>query len=630
MPDWISRLFSTDDFMPHGHCYLWNPGLVWLHVVSDGLTAVSYTTIPFTLVYFARRRKDIPFNWMFMLFGLFIVACGATHYLEILTLWTPVYWVSGGVKAVTAAASVPTAILLVKLVPRALAIPTQSELDQARDEAAQRELENESLRQARAADAKVRGVLEAAPDAMVIVDGDGRISLVNEQVEALFGYAREELIGQPMEILVPKAHHADFFTETRPRPMSPDLDLHGRRQDGTEFPAEISLSPMQTEEGKLVIAAIRDVTERRKFEELRFRLAAIVDSSEDAIIGETLEGVITSWNRGAQRIFGHSAEEVVGKPVSVLVPPGSKDEETPLLGRVRKGERIAAFDTVRRRKDGEDIDVSVTLSPVLDTSGGIVGASRVDRDITERKRAEAALARAKDAAERANRELAAFSYSVAHDLRAPLRGMNGFAQALLDDYRDKLDAEGVDYLEEIHANARRMGAIIDALLSLARVTRGELRRERVDLSALARVVAAELSAAEPGRRVDLAIRAQLQADADPLLARTLLENLLGNAWKFTGKASAPRVELGALAGDGAATFFVRDNGAGFDMAHADKLFAPFQRLHTVGEFPGTGIGLATVQRIVRHHGGRIWAEGAVGAGATFYFTLSGGIGEGVT
>jgi signal transduction histidine kinase len=219
----------------------------------------------------------------------------------------------------------------------------------------------------------------------------------------------------------------------------------------------------------------------------------------------------------------------------------------------------------------------------------------------------------------ANQELEAFSYSVAHDLRAPLRGMSGFAQILLDDYAPKFDDEGRDCVNEILSNAQRMGHLIDALLSLSRVSRTELRPESIDVSALANSVAADLARGEPERAVEVDVQPGLSATMDQSLARTLLTNLLSNAWKFTTRVAKARIEVGASAGDGA--FFVRDNGAGFDKQFANKLFAPFQRLHTAREFPGTGIGLATVQRIVHRHGGRVWAEGSVNSGATFYFRL---------
>ncbi len=237
------------------------------------------------------------------------------------------------------------------------------------------------------------------------------------------------------------------------------------------------------------------------------------------------------------------------------------------------------------------------------------------------RRANVRAKQAHDEAEVANRELEAFSYSVAHDLRAPLRGMNGFAQVLLDAYGDKLDADGQDALQEILLNAKRMGALIDALLSLSRVTRSALNPESVDLSALVRATASRLSSAEPARAVEWVIADHLRADLDPTLARTLIDNVIDNAWKFTSKVPAARIEFGVTEKDRIRAFYVRDNGAGFDMAFAKKLFAPFQRLHTVAEFPGTGIGLATVQRIVHRHGGRLWAEGTVDGGATFYFAF---------
>jgi two-component system, sensor histidine kinase and response regulator len=218
-------------------------------------------------------------------------------------------------------------------------------------------------------------------------------------------------------------------------------------------------------------------------------------------------------------------------------------------------------------------------------------------------------------------ELDAFSYSVAHDLRAPLRAIRGYAQILLEEEAATLAASGAKRIDEIVANAAHMSALIDSLLSLSQVTRGRLRYEEVDLSELVRQEGRRLAAAEPQRAVELVVRDGVRAQVDRALARTLVQNLIGNAWKFTGRTTAPRIELGVEERQDERVLFIRDNGAGFAPAYAAKLFAPFQRLHTVEQFAGTGIGLATTQRIVRRHGGRIWAEGAVGQGATFYFTL---------
>lgn len=252
------------------------------------------------------------------------------------------------------------------------------------------------------------------------------------------------------------------------------------------------------------------------------------------------------------------------------------------------------------------------------------GSIALRNEIAERARAEESLRHANAAAEAANRELEAFSYSVAHDLRAPLRSIDGFSQALLEDCADRLDEEGKVYLGYVRESAQQMAQLIDDLLSLSRVTRAELHRSRVDLAAIARAALAHLQRDQTDRTVDLVIPGEMAVLGDAGLLKVVLENLLGNAWKFTRKCSRARIEFGRMPQEGQPVYFIRDNGAGFDMAYAEKLFAVFQRLHRVSEFEGTGIGLAIVLRIIRRHGGRVWAEGEVGSGATFYFTLGEG------
>ena len=243
-------------------------------------------------------------------------------------------------------------------------------------------------------------------------------------------------------------------------------------------------------------------------------------------------------------------------------------------------------------------------------------------EVAEHAQSAESLRRAKDAAEVANKELEAFSYSVSHDLRTPLRSIDGFSQALLEDYADKLDDEGKRHLVRVRAGAQRMGQLIDDLLKLSQVARSALRRTTVDLSRIVREVSDELRQSDADRQVAVVIKNELTAEGDPQLLKIALENLMGNAWKFTSKQPQAQIEFGnSDPVDGRSTFFVRDNGAGFDMRYADKLFGAFQRLHGITEFPGTGIGLATVQRVIHRHGGKVWAEGAVGLGATFFFTL---------
>jgi signal transduction histidine kinase len=246
---------------------------------------------------------------------------------------------------------------------------------------------------------------------------------------------------------------------------------------------------------------------------------------------------------------------------------------------------------------------------------------QLEREIKERKRAEGEIQRTNSELSAANKELEAFSYSVSHDLRTPLRSIDGFSQALLEDYADKLDATAQDHLQRVRRSAQRMATLIDDMLNLSRVTRCELHRETLDLSAVAKMIAAELKEAEPGRCVEFVIESGLTAVGDPQLLRAAMENLLRNSWKYTSAHVTARIEFGRSQEKERPSFFVRDDGAGFDPRYADRLFGAFQRLHTAKEFPGTGVGLATVQRIIHRHGGEIWAEAAVEKGATFYFTL---------
>jgi len=282
-------------------------------------------------------------------------------------------------------------------------------------------------------------------------------------------------------------------------------------------------------------------------------------------------------------------------------------------------------------RTGPVIHAYVSASPLFDEEGRVRGSLGVLMDVTERKRAEAEILRLNVELERRvlhrtgqletiNKELEAFSYSVSHDLRAPLRSIRGFSEVLLERYSDKLDARGQEFLRRATQSCEHMERLIEDLLKLSRVTRGQIQRQAVNLSQLAEAIVCDLRKAEPERTVEVMVAPGLETQGDERLLRIVLDNLLRNAWKFTSKRSDGRIEVGSISGSEPA-FFVRDNGVGFDMSYATRLFGVFQRLHTVTEFPGTGVGLATVQRIINRHGGRTWAEAVLNEGATFYFTL---------
>ena len=764
--------------------------------------------------------------------------------------------------------------------------------------------ENPALLQAvvaelRESEERYRAVVEQVAEGILLVDVDSkRVLEANAAYQGLLGYSPEEVLRLSLYDLVPYPPESMdcYVRRVRERGSYVSGERRHRRKDGSLVDVEVRANVISYGGREAMCMLIRDVTERRRAEEERARLAAMVESSDDAIIGKTLGGIITSWNKGAKRLYGYSAHEAVGQSIFMLVPPESPDEIPGILQRIRRGEKVDHFETVCVTKDGRRLDISLTVSPIRDSEGNIIGASTIARDITEHKLAEKALRESEerfratfeqaavgvshvaldgswirvnqklcdilgyprgellsltfhdtthpddldrdvghlrrmlegetdtystekryirkdgsliwvnlttsllrdpsgepkyfisvteDTTERKrveeelkiseerfrnifeqsplsvqilspdgrtvrvngaweklwgvtfgelncigynlledqqlvergimpyikrgfageptltppimydpdetspgvtahedsrrwvrafiypvkdeagnireitlihediterkraeeeirelneqleqrvrrrtaqleafNSELESFSYSVSHDLRAPLRSIDGFSHILLEDYADDLDEAGRDYLARVRDASQRMGRLIDDLLDLSRMTRSEMRRERLDLSALAEGLAEELKRAQPERRVEFVVEGGLVVEGDGTLLRVALENLLRNAWKFTGKQQRARIEFGVTEHEGARAYFVRDDGAGFDEAYADKLFGAFQRLHVGSELEGTGIGLATVQRIVHRHGGRVWAEGRVGHGATFYFTLS--------
>ena len=1022
-------------FMPHGHCYLWTPSLLWLHVICDALIVLSYFSIPLGLVYFLRKRHDLTFGFVIGCFALFIVACGTTHLLEIWNVWHSAYWLSGGVKAVTALASVSTALLLIRLLPTAIALPSPAQLREAnvalKEEIVTRQNAEERVRQLNAelerrvaeqtADlqrqhAELRMILDGVPALIFFKDREHRFVKVNAELTRLVGLPREEIEGRTdAELGSPEAaryarEEDEIFATGLPKRhrIEPLVTKRGVRWLQTDK------VPQLDEAGRVVgiVGFALDVTERREAEKSASHFTAIVQSSFDAIISKDLHGIVTSWNAGAERMFGFSAEEMIGHSITQIIPPERLDDETGILALIRGGDRVEQFETLRKRKDGSLIDVSITVSPIKNTTGEIVGTSKVARDISERRKAEQAhlaseqrmrlateatavgiwewnvatnrihwdaqmfriygvpptedgmvdysvwagavvaeelarqeelmretlaklsrgsrefrirrgdesgyrsiaavetvrtnaegkgewvvgtnlditerknaekalreseelfaksfrlspdcvsivrasdrtLIQANDALcqlwgstpeevigrrtleyttwqseeerlafmqtltergeslnyetklaindgrlldfnissrvityngescfltvmrditdrkrtekavaaselrfrrlfetsndgililaaatgevldvnpflteilgfgrqeflgkviwelaffrdvvaseanfselrdqeyfqcqnmllgtcdgqqidvdfisnaylvddteviqfnvrdvtmrreaehvihqlnleleqrviertaqlEAANKELEAFSYSVSHDLRAPLRTMDGFSQAVLEDFGPQLPEECQRYLKTIRKGAQRMGQLIDDLLTFARLSRAPLNRRAVNLTKLVEEIWNEHAPEREGRQVEWHASPLPECSGDPALLTQVWVNLLSNALKYSRTRDPAVIEIGSTQESGETVYFVRDNGTGFDMRYAHKLFGVFQRLHRAEEYEGTGVGLATVQRVIHRHGGRIWTESELNRGTTFYFTL---------
>ena len=452
---------------------------------------------------------------------------------------------------------------------------------------------------------------------------------VNAMAIDSYGYSREEFLRLKITDIRPKEDVPALMRtlSNRREPIQDSGPWKHRKKSGELIDVQITSYPLtfRGKDARLVVAT--DVTEQKKAtdalrqSEEMFRL--IVSNIKDyAIIVLDPAGQVISWNGGAQRIKGYSTAEILGQHFSVFYPPEDLIAGKPDI-ELQSAKEMGRFEdeSWRVRKDGSRFWADVVVTPLTDETGRLRGFVQITRDITERKRAEQEILRRSQELEIANKELETFSYSVSHDLRAPLRGIDGFSQALQEDYEQQLDDTARDYLRRIRAATHRMGELIDDLLNLARVTRAEIHRESIDLSRLANEVAQELRSSDPQRAVALKIAEGMKAEGDTRLVRVALQNLIGNAWKFTSKREQAEIEFGEKTANGNRAYFVRDNGAGFDPSYASRLFGPFQRLHPANEFPGTGIGLATVQRIVHRHGGTVWAEGLVNRGATIYFTL---------
>jgi PAS domain S-box-containing protein len=478
--------------------------------------------------------------------------------------------------------------------------------------------------------------IEHSPVALAMFDRDMCYLAASRRWLADYGITGQAIIGRSHYEVFPeiparwRAIHQRCLTGAVERSDEERFE----RPDGTAQWIRWEVRPWRVPNGRIggILIFSEDISARKHDEEARAQLAAIVESSDDAIVGKTPDGIITSWNQGAVRLFGYTSEEIIGQPVTVCIPADHLDEEIQILERLRRGEYIRHYETVRRRKDGSLVDVSLTISPIHDALGKIVGVSKIARDITDRKRAQEKIQQLNNELEQrvlertaqleaANKELEAFSYSVSHDLRAPLRAVDGFSQAVEEDYGPLLPEEGRRFLHTIREGAQRMGTLIDDLLSFSQLSRQPVSQHTVDNERLVREVLEELNPAQQGRQVEIRVGALPPSQGDAALLKQVWVNLLSNALKYTRKRAAAVIEVGCGREQNEDVYFVRDNGTGFDMQYADKLFGVFQRLHRMEDYEGTGVGLAIVQRVIHRHGGRVWADAAPDRGATFYFTL---------
>lgn len=487
-------------------------------------------------------------------------------------------------------------------------------------------------------------ILQASSNGVFALDADGRITLWNRRMEELYGTAAGEILGKPLFEAFP------FLERSEAEAVRSALGGSGAAPEHRDFPnpphgravfLESTYAPLRLPDGSVsgVFVVVRDVTEQRRTEEmleeseLRFRIMA--DSSPVLLWMAGSDSNCTFFNQGWLEFTGRTLELEYGTGWAAGVHPEDFQHCMHVYLNAFVERRDFRMEYRLRRADGEYRWILDTGRPRFASDGSFEGYIGSCIDITELRESAAALHRLNDELEdrvglrtaelkHAISELESFSYSVSHDLRTPLRAIDGFSNILQELHAGSLDADGRHYLDRITSCARRMGELIDDLLNLARLTQAEMVPTRVDLTEASGLVVADLKKTDPERPVEVRIAEGMAATGDARLLRIVLENLIGNAWKFTERRPDPRIEIGAgLAAEGNTVYFVRDNGAGFDMAYSQKLFGAFQRLHRESEFEGTGIGLATVARIIHRHGGRIWADSRPDQGATFSFTLGG-------
>jgi PAS domain S-box-containing protein len=488
---------------------------------------------------------------------------------------------------------------------------------------------------------RFRLLIECVKDyAIFMLDPTGHVLTWNLGAQRLKGYRAEEIVGKHFSCFYPPEDVAKGKPEQELKiAAAEDLveDEGWRlRKDGSRFWASALITALHDQTGNLrgFGKVTRDITERKLAEELQRaseeRFRAVAETASDAIVSADTRGNITYFNRSAELIFRYSAAEVQGKPLTLLMPERFHDAHRRGLERfLSTGESRVIGKRVEmagRRKDGSEFPLELALASWR-ASGGVFFTGMIC-DISERKLAEEALALQAAELSRSNTELAAtnkeldaFTYSVSHDLRAPLRQIDGFSRILVEEFGPQLDPQARHCVERIQHGVQKMGHLVDDLLNLGRVGRKTLNRCRTPLNALIEEALTELKSEIEGRQIEWQIGELPVVECDPGLMKQVILNLLSNAVKFTRHQEGAVIQIDQMMVEGQPAFFVRDNGVGFNMRHADKLFGIFQRLHRQEDFEGTGVGLANVQRIIHKHGGRIWAEAVPYKGATFYFTI---------
>jgi PAS domain S-box-containing protein len=642
--DFLTSLLARNGFLPHGYCFTWKPGLLWSMVGADALIALAYFSIPLALITFARQRKGPYVRRLVTLFSAFIFACGLTHVMDVWTIWQPDYGLLAIVKVITALVSLGTAVVLWRLIPDALKIPSVNQL-QAAINSLETEVQQRRLAEASLADTQEALLITLASigGAFMATDREGRVTRMNAVAEQITGWAQAQALGQSLWTVFQREDRDVADLAANPVDVlarmgttidkAHELVLINRM--GLRLAVEVKAALTHAPDGSVrgLAMVFRDMSRINATQAQASQLAAIVASSQDAIIGKTLDGHITSWNQGAQALFGYSAQEAIGQHITMLLPPERQHEEMRILSQLAQGVRVAPFETQRCRRDGSLVHVLVTISPIRDAQGRIVGASKIAHDISAQRQAEQLRIKGQQL-EAENRQIleasrlkSEFLANMSHELRTPLNAIIGFADLLHAGAVPADSPKHKVFLGHIGTSGRHLLQLINDVLDLSKVEAGKLsfHPEPVHLPTLAREVndILQTSAHRSGVRLRTEIEASV-ADVvlDPARLKQVLYNYLSNAIKFT--PAGGQVTLRVLPeGDSQVRIEVEDTGVGIAEADLPRLFVEFQQLESGMAKPhaGTGLGLALTRRLVQAQGGSVGVRSIVGQGSVFHVVL---------
>ncbi len=643
--EWLNQL-TDSEFMPHGMCYLWQPATLWSNVLGDGVTALSYFLIPGLLVYFVQKKENLEFKGVFWAFAAFIISCGVVHVIGMVNVWIPLYNLSGFLKIVMATVSLGTVILLYLKLPEALTIPTPGEIEivnqQLRGEIAQKESLQKELE-------KKAEELQNTIDALKEVQSIAKIGTWEVDIEEMQCTWSDEVYrihevpqGTPINV----EDGINFYREDY-RPIIEKAVNKGISEDAswdevcvlvTQNKREVwvrAIGHPKYENGELkkLHGLFMDINDQKiatdKLELRERQLQLFVQQAPVAVAMVDHEMKYITASNKWYKDYGIEGKKIIGRSHYDIFPEIRKMKEwLEIHKNALNGEGMSREKDRFARADGSIQWISWKIIPWYMNPGEIGGIIMYTSDITNQIQYQEKLENLNEVLEdqvqkrteelnNANKELEAFSYSVSHDLRAPLRSINGFADILEEDYKEVLDDEGKRLIGIIKSSGVKMGQLIDDILSFSRLGRKALQKTDVDMNLVFNEVMRELDKGESEFKL-----AKLHSvKGDLSLLKQVVTNLVSNAVKYSSQENKSVVKIESTQKDNTIIFSIQDNGTGFDMKYHDKLFGVFQRLHSEKEFEGTGVGLAIVKRIITKHDGEIWAESEIGKGSTFYFSL---------